>query len=176
MKSEKINQPEVWLRGKVPEIPDLLQPVAHALLQAREDVQIYMHNFPEHLLWEKPSGRASVGFHLQHLTGVVDRMLTYAAGKELSDIQFSALRNEGDAGAGERLDKLVLAFDRIVDEALEKLKNTPVDSLSDFRSVGRKKFPSSVIGLLFHAGEHAQRHVGQLLVTVSILKERESLK
>lgn len=168
MESERINRPEVWLRGNIPGIPDLLQPVAHALLQAREDVHSYLQDFPQHLLWEKPADRASVGFHLQHLTGVVDRMLTYAAGKGLST-PFSELKREGDPGTGENVENHVAAFDLKVEEALRILTNTPVGSLTDFRNVGRKKLPSSVIGLLFHAAEHSQRHVGQLLVSISVL-------
>lgn len=82
-------QPEVWLRGPIPDIPALLQPAAQALLQAREDVHKYTKDFPEALLWEKPDGRASVGFHLQHLSGVLDRMLTYARGESLSEKQFA---------------------------------------------------------------------------------------
>lgn len=173
MKSERIIQPEIWLWGNIEGIPDLLQPVAHALLQAREDVQFYLQDFPQHLLWEKPAGRASVGFHLQHLTGVVDRMLTYSAGKGLSEKQFLELKKEGDPGTGENVAFLVAAFDQKVEEALEILKNTAVESLTEFRSVGRKKLPSSVIGLLFHAAEHSQRHVGQLLVTASCVKARQ---
>lgn len=164
-------KPEVWLRGKIEGIPNLLQPVAHALLQAREDVQDYMEDFPEDLLWEKPAGRASVGFHLQHLTGVLDRMLTYASGKELTEEQFSALKLEGDPSAGKNVSAFVSAFDRKVDHALEVLSRTEESSLTEFRSVGRKKLPSSVIGLLFHAAEHTQRHVGQLLVTAAVVKK-----
>lgn len=174
MEPVNTDQPEAWLRGNVPGIPDLLQPVAHALQQAREDVHFYILNFPQHLLWQKPAGRASVGFHLQHLTGVIDRMLTYAAGKELSETQFSALRKEGAPGPGENLVLLISAFDQKVEESMEVLKKTPVETLTEYRSVGRKKLPSSVIGLLFHAAEHSQRHVGQLLVTASVLKERKS--
>jgi len=48
--------PEVWLRGPLPTIPPLLQPVAHALLQAREEVMERMDGFPEELLWERPEG------------------------------------------------------------------------------------------------------------------------
>ncbi len=33
-----VSRPEVWLRGPIDGVPTLLQPVAHALLQAREDV------------------------------------------------------------------------------------------------------------------------------------------
>jgi hypothetical protein len=79
MGKEKL--PEVWLRGPVENIPSLLQPVAHALLQAREEVSELLENFPNELLWEKPAGVASTGFHLQHLSGVLDRLFTYARGQ-----------------------------------------------------------------------------------------------
>lgn len=72
----KTNKPEVWLRGPVANIPSLLQPVAHALLQAREEVNEMLVDFPEDHLWDKPAGVASVGFHLQHLKGVLDRLLS----------------------------------------------------------------------------------------------------
>src|SRR5579884_2421562 len=79
--------PEVWLRGPLPDIPSLLQPVAHAILQAQEEVSAEMKDFPEKLLWERPAGVASVGFHLQHLTGVLDRLFTYASGESLNEEQ-----------------------------------------------------------------------------------------
>ncbi|WP_373055537.1 DinB family protein [Zunongwangia sp. H14] len=164
------NKPEVWLRGKIPEVPDLLQPAAHALLQSAEEVSRYTEDFPEELLWAKPAGRASVGFHLQHITGVLDRMLTYAEGKGLSDLQFEYLRQEGSASEKIGIEKLVAAFQQKVAEALEIFKNTSETILTEKRTVGRKKLPSSVIGLYFHAAEHSQRHVGQMLVTISVLK------
>ncbi|WP_037316259.1 DinB family protein [Salegentibacter sp. Hel_I_6] len=167
------NKPEFWLRGKVADVPNLLQPAAHALLQSREEVEEYMKDFPEKLLWENPAGRASVGFHLQHLTGVIDRMLTYAEAEKLSDAQFQYLKNEGKPDEGISLEFLVQQFQKKVNEAIEFLKNTPENILTEYRPVGRKEFPSTVIGLLFHAAEHSQRHIGQLLVTVSVLKEKE---
>jgi hypothetical protein len=87
--------PEVWLRGQLPGIPSLLQPVAHALLQAKDEVSILMENFPGELLWEKPAGVASPAFHLQHLSGVLDRLFTYASGQALSQQQLKQLQNEG---------------------------------------------------------------------------------
>src|SRR5262252_4396811 len=89
---------EVWLRGPLPDVPPLLQPVAHALLQAREEVVAEMDGFPEHLLWERPGGVASVGFHLQHLAGVLDRLFTYARGLPLNERQTLALAGEGSPG------------------------------------------------------------------------------
>ena len=67
---------EYWMSGPVDNIPALLQPVAHALLQANLEINHLMQDFPEEKLWEKPAGVASPGFHLQHLTGVLDRLFT----------------------------------------------------------------------------------------------------
>ena len=39
--------------------------------------------FPPSLLWTRPAGLASVGFHLQHIAGVIDRLFTYARGEAL---------------------------------------------------------------------------------------------
>jgi uncharacterized damage-inducible protein DinB len=171
----KANKPEVWLRGKVEGVPNLLQPAAHALLQSSEEVEKYMKDFPEELLWEKPAGRASVGFHLQHLTGVIDRMLTYAKAEKLSENQFKYLKNEGKPDQQISVRFLVKNFQDKVDEAIDFLKNTPENILTENRAVGRKELPSTLIGLLFHAAEHSQRHVGQLLVTVSFLMENREI-
>jgi len=42
------------------------------------------------------------------------------------------------------------------------------------RGIGRKRIPTNVLGLLFHAAEHTQRHTGQLYVTVKMLKNAQS--
>ena len=168
---EKEQKLEVWLRGPLPEIPPLLQPVAHALLQAREEVQRYVIHFPEHLLWERPAGVASVGFHLQHLTGVLDRLFTYARGEQLSPEALSYLQSEGSPTAtGSTVQALLNAFEQQVDKAVHQLQATAEQTLLEPRGVGRSQIPSTVLGLLFHAAEHTQRHVGQLLVTAKILE------
>ncbi|TDN90462.1 DinB family protein [Salegentibacter sp. 24] len=169
------NIPENWLRGKVPDISELLQPAAHALLQSKEEVGLYMRVFPNELLWEKPAGRASVGFHLQHLTRVIDRMLTYAKKEKLSEIQLQYLKNEGKPNNKISAEFLVQNFKNKIDEAMDFLKNTPENIITEYRPVGRKELPSTVIGLLFHAAEHSQRHVGQLLVSLSVLKQNQGI-
>lgn len=161
--------PEVWLRGPVEGVPPLLQPVAHALLQAREEVEARLREFPAELLWARPAGVASVGFHLQHLTGVVDRLFTYARGEALSPEQLRALRAEGEPpGPGTTPGELVAAFHAQVERALSQLRATDEASLTEPREVGRARLPSTTLGLLFHAAEHTQRHVGQLHVTARV--------
>ena len=147
----------------------LLQPVAHALLQADEEIHELMTDFPEALLWEKPAGLASPAFHLQHITGVIDRLFTYARASLLSAGQLEALGAEGKYHALITVTELTRQFDAVVAKAIEQLKETDERSLTDFRGVGRAQLPSTVIGLLFHAAEHTMRHLGQLLVTVKVL-------
>ena len=165
--------PEAWLRGPLPGVPPLLQPVAHALLQAESDVAAALAAFPAARLWARPAGVAAVGFHLRHLTGVLDRMLTYAQARSLSPAQLAYLAAEGrppDAGAPDiQIAALQKAFGDKVRQALAQLHLTPEATLTDYRPVGRAALPSTVIGLLVHAAEHTQRHVGQLLVTARIL-------
>ncbi|QJW90098.1 DinB family protein [Spirosoma taeanense] len=161
---------EVWLRGPLPDVPPLLQPVAHTLLQARDEVNALMRDFPEALLWERPAGVASAGFHLQHLTGVLDRLFTYARQQALSPAQLSALNAEGKpTDTSLSVTDLVDQFNRQVDLALAQLRATNEESLTEVRGVGRAAIPSTVLGLLVHAAEHTMRHVGQLTVTVRIL-------
>jgi uncharacterized damage-inducible protein DinB len=165
---------EVWLRGPLPDMPALLQPVAHALLQAREEVGNFMQDFPDELLWERPAGVASVGYHLQHLTGILERLFAYANGEQLTEQQLAYLYAEGKpVGADARSATLVQKFDEQVDRALDQLRQTDESSLTEPRRVGRAQVESTVMGLLFHAAEHSMRHVGQLLVTARVLRERE---
>ena len=161
---------EYWLSGPVENIPLLLQPVAHALLQSREEVGESVKDFPHSQLWQKPGGAASVGFHLQHLTGVLDRLFTYAKAEQLNHQQLEYLKAEGKLNESIQVSELLENFNQQVDIALKQLQNTREDSLLEFRGVGRKQIPSNVLGLLFHAAEHTQRHTGQLLVTVKLLK------
>ncbi len=169
----RTNKPEVWLRGPVANIPFSLQPVAHALLQAREEVNEMLIGFPEEHLWDKPAGVASVGFHLQHLKGVLDRLFTYAKGNALNEEQLNALSSEGKSDANiVRVQELVQLFNLQVDKAIEQLSTTNEQTLHEQRGVGRAQLPSTVLGILMHSAEHTMRHVGQLLVTVKVMKAR----
>jgi DinB superfamily len=159
---------EVWLRGPLPDYPPVLMPVAQALLQAREDVERVAAQATAEELWHRPGQAAAAGYHLQHLAGSLDRLLTYARGEPLSDAQRAALAQEGSAGAaGSAIVPAVLAQ---IDRALDQLRHTPPESLGAEREVGRAKLPSTVLGLLFHAAEHTSRHVGQLITTLKVVR------
>lgn len=163
--------PEPWLRGPLPGIPLLLQPVAHAFVMSIEDCESAATGLVHGQLWHEPGDAASVGFHLRHLAGSTDRLLTYARGEALTAAQKAALASERTPGdpaptAGD----LLAAWRTGVERALAQLAATSEASLGDARAVGRAQLPSTVLGLLFHAAEHASRHTGQAVTTAKIVR------
>jgi hypothetical protein len=165
-------RPEAWLRGSVDGIAPLLMPAAHALVQARDDIERLRPTLPALDLWRRPGGAASVAFHLRHLAGALDRLFTYARGERLDAIQREALAREA-APVDETTDagSLVAGAIEAIEHALEQLRQTSEASLLDARTVGRSAMPSNVLGLLFHGAEHTTRHVGQLITTVKVVRE-----
>ena len=159
--------PEVWMRGPLPEYAPTLMPIAHALLQARDEVARVAMGATEVELWQRPGGAASAGYHLQHLAGSLDRLLTYARGESLSEAQFAALAKEDAPGVS--APALVSTVVEQINRALDQVRLTPVEQLEQAREVGRARLPSTVLGLLFHAAEHTARHVGQLTTTLMVV-------
>jgi uncharacterized damage-inducible protein DinB len=161
---------EWWQKGPVEGVPAVLQPVAHMLLQARDEVGSLVAGATEDEWNARPAGVASVAFHVRHLTGVVDRLFTYARGHALSPEQLAAIKREGDPLAADEVAAVLAALSTRVDAAIEDLKAVEVATLGDFRGIGRVQLPSTVIGCLVHGAEHAIRHVGQLSVTIRVAR------
>jgi hypothetical protein len=162
-------QTEAWQRGPVPGFEPLLMPVVHALIQAREDLERLITSVPPEHVWRRPGGAASIGFHVRHAGGALDRLFTYARGEALSEAQRAALKTEEDPGEPSvPLTAVVADVGRIIDAAMDQLRATPREHLLDERKVGRAGLPATVLGLLFHAAEHTTRHVGQALTTALV--------
>ncbi|MGE0453166.1 MAG: DinB family protein [Vicinamibacteria bacterium] len=164
--------PEAWLRGPLPGVEPLLMPVAHALTQVGEDLERVLASLPPQALTERPGGAASVAFHVAHVAGSVDRLFTYARGEALSEERRRALEAEKAPPADPAA--LAALLRNALRAALAQLGATPRERLLEERRVGRAGLPSSVLGLLFHAAEHAQRHTGQALVTARVLAAQRS--
>jgi len=162
---------EAWQRGPVPGFEPLLMPIVHTLIQVREDLERLVAQVPPEHVWQRPGGAASIGFHVRHTGGALDRLFTYARGESLSEAQRAAMTEEGSPGdPPATMSALVSEVDGIIDRALDQLRATPASSLLDDRKVGRAGLPSTVLGLLFHAAEHCTRHVGQAITTALILQ------
>jgi len=114
-----MSKTEWWQRGPVHGIAPVLQPVAHILLQVRDSTHELIDAQSLDAWNARPGGVASAAFHVRQITGVIDRLFTYARDAALSQPQL----------------------------------------------------PSTVIGCLVHGAEHAMRHVGQLSVTLRVVRD-----
>jgi hypothetical protein len=163
--------PEIWLRGPIAGIEPLLQPAAHTLVQVGEDVIPIVQHLTPAQLWARPGGAAAIGFHLAHLPGSLDRLLTYSRAESLSGEQFAALAAERTAHEDRpELSSLLARFSAGLKAAIEYLRTVPPDSLLQPREVGRKRLPSTTLGLIFHAAEHSARHAGQIVTLTSVVR------
>lgn len=166
-----MSRSEWWQRGPVHGVPALLQPVAHIVLQIGESVREIVASLTEAQWNARPANVASAAFHVRHITGVLDRLFTYARGEALSDAQFVALRAEAAPVVMADVPQMLDRLDAQIEAALVELSSTDPNTLGDFRGVGRAQLPSTVIGCLVHGAEHGMRHVGQLSVTVRIVRD-----
>ncbi len=161
---------EAWLRGPIEGIDPWLLPVAHAFVQAGEELARAAEGLSLEQLWARPGAAASVAFHIRHTAGATDRLLSYARGDALSDVQKRAAAAEAQDLPRLEAVQLLGELSATLARATDQLRGTPRESLLEPRGVGRAQLPSNVLGLLFHAAEHAQRHAGQAVTTAKILR------
>ncbi|MGH7482932.1 MAG: DinB family protein [Longimicrobiales bacterium] len=163
--------PEAWLRGPVQGVPPPLMPAAHALIDALEEIERAAAGLDPEELWLKPGGAASIGFHLRHAGGSIERLLTYARGERLSADQLAAIPAEPDPGdPPPGAEDLLRELRNSVDVALETYRSVAPEDLHQPREVGRARLPGTVHGLLFHLAEHTRRHAGQIVTTAKIIR------
>jgi DinB family protein len=163
-------QTEAWLRGAVAGVIAELTPAAHMLIQSEDELDQATAGLTNEQLWATPGNTASPGFHLRHIAGSIDRLLTYARASALNEQQRAALAAEKQIDPAATRDSLLEEARAAIHSALEIYRHTTRETLLDARSVGRAKLPTTVLGLLYHVAEHTVRHTGQIIATAKILK------
>lgn len=161
--------PEPWLRGTLTEFPPVHRAVLHALELAKEDIARWCGGLSDAQLNARPGGIAPVAFHVRHIARSVDRLLSYAEGRQLNQEQLAALETELDPGAAGR--ELFSEFTAALDRAAARIHALDSVRLEESRKVGRKEHPTTVGGLLVHVADHTQRHVGQAITTAKIVTQ-----
>lgn len=162
---------EAWLSGKLEGCSDVMMPTAHALVQAIADLKKSANDLTKEELLAKPNNSPSVAFHLRHIAGSCDRLLTYAKDETLSESQFEVLKWETAETSSLTAEELVNQAILKIEEVLEFCKNVSPETFFEERFVGRKKLQTNVFGLLFHIAEHTARHVGQVVTTAKIVRK-----
>lgn len=165
--SAPLSSPEPWLRGTLSEVDAVPRAVLHALELADEDLREWCASLSDTEINAQPHGLPSVAFQLRHIARSIDRLLTYAEGRTLSDEQLEALRQESQPGASGRA-----AFEELsasLTQAANRVRALAKSDLEQHRTVGKKALPTTLGGLLVHVADHTQRHVGQAITTAKIL-------
>jgi DinB superfamily len=139
----------------------MLAPALYTFQQTREDLARHTAELTAGHVWARPHGLAPLGFHLRHIAGSVDRLATYLEGRSLDARQMAALAAEMEPGASP--EELLADIDRALRRAEDIIRAIDPATLSELRWVGRKRLPTTVIGLLVHIAEHTQRHLGQAI-------------
>jgi uncharacterized damage-inducible protein DinB len=157
---------EPWLRGTETDVPAVGRAVLHALQLAEEDLQKWCGNLSDAELNLRPAGAAPVAFHIRHIARSLDRLLTYAEGRDLSPEQLARLRTELNPAATR--DQLFAELKAALVDAMARVRKLAKTNLEEVCSVGKKQLPTTVGGLLVHVADHTQRHIGQAITTARI--------
>jgi uncharacterized damage-inducible protein DinB len=164
----QITLPEPWLRGSDADVPAVGRAVLHALQLAGEDLPMWCGVLSNAELNTRPANLAPVSFHIRHIARSLDRLLTYAEGRNLTDEQLAKLQTELDSD-GNR-DDLFAELDAALADASARVRTLATANLEAPRSVGKKRLPTTLGGLLVHIADHTQRHVGQAITTAKIVR------
>ncbi len=160
--------PEPWLRGPLLHVDPMVAPLLMSFQMAREDLAHYTEGLSFAQIWRDWPGIASVGFHMRHIQGSVERLSVYLEGRELDDRHLIFLAQEGEPGYTR--DQLLAAIEESFAHCERIARTLGPGELQEPRFVGRKKLPTTVMGLVLHIAEHTQRHVGQVITTAKFAR------
>jgi uncharacterized damage-inducible protein DinB len=159
---------EPWLSGTLSDFPPLQRALLHSLQMAHEDITKWCGDFDDQRIHARPLGLPSVAFQIRHIARSLDRFCTYGEGSALTADQLDALADELN-GPGTRqsifdeFEESLASTKRRLEGIVRQPQDTPI-------AIGRKKLPTSLGGLLVHAAEHTQRHVGQAITTAKVIR------
>lgn len=160
---------EPWLSGTITGTHPVLAALLYSFQQAREDLEKWTLGLTQEQIWRRVGEVAPVGFHIRHIAGSVDRLITYASKGALTEAQLAELRAEQQIPGPSR-DELFELLEKKLAHAAEIVRGIDPATLGDTREIGRKKTPVPLGILLVHISEHTQRHVGAAIVTSKIVR------
>lgn len=164
------SKPEPWLRGTLQEVPAVQRAVMHALELAGEDLQRWCGSLSDEQVNARLDGLPPVAFHLRHIARSLDRLLTYAEGRDLNEQQLAALKQEMTPEAAR--EALFTELNSALAKSMIRIQAFDASLFELIRVVGRKQLPTTVAGLLVHVADHTQRHVGQAITTAKVVMAR----
>ena len=167
LESHPATDVEPWLRGTLTEYAVVHRALLHSLQMAEEDTFKWCFNLDDQQLQVTPYDLPSVAFQLRHIARSLDRFCTYAEGGSLTAEQLHLLSSEltEPVGHGALFNELKASLTK----TRHRLQAIALQPLDLELSIGRKQLPTTLAGLLIHAAEHTQRHVGQAITTAKVI-------
>jgi uncharacterized damage-inducible protein DinB len=159
--------PEPWLRGTLSDLPLLQRALLHSLQMAQEDISKWCSGLDDRELLARPFQLPSVAFQLRHIARSLDRFCCYAEGATLSPEQLRALASEMEQ-SGSR-EAIFSEWEAQLERTRQRLDGIVRQRVDLPVKIGRKGLPTTLAGLLIHAAEHTQRHVGQAITTAKVI-------
>lgn len=155
------------MRGTLTDDPPVQRAVLHAFELAVEDIERWCSQLSDEQLNARPHGLPPVAFHIRHIIGSTDRLLSYAEGNQISAAQLEFLKSEMDSHSTR--EELLASFREALEGYAARVRTFGPEQYAEPRGIGRKQLPTSVAGLLVHVAEHTMRHVGQAITTAKLL-------
>jgi len=156
------------MRGPIPGVSPLTAPILYTFQHAREDLAKFTEGLTVEQIWATPHGFGPVGFHIRHIGGSTDRLITYMRGEQLTPAQLEFLKSEKNPGAS--AEELLYEMDGFFRGAEVVVRGLDPAILGEAREIGRKRLPTTVNGLLVHTAEHVQRHIGQAISAAKLAR------
>ena len=163
---------EPWMRGPLPGVHPMIQPLLFSFQQAREDLERWTDGLATEQLWARLLDLGPVGFHVRHAGRAAERLSVYLKGEQLTEEQLDELKREMEGGASR--EELLTDLDSRLRIAETVARGLDPQSWTEPRFVGRKHLPTTVGGLITHIAEHTQRHVGEAIVTAKVVRHLTS--
>jgi uncharacterized damage-inducible protein DinB len=165
---------EPWMTGTLTDLHPVQAALLYSLQHARQDIARWTADLPDDSLWLRTGDVAPAAFHIRHIGGSVDRLLTYATGGQLSEAQMQELQAEQRPDALMSREELFEYFRSKLDTAERTVRELDISDLNAVREIGRKRVPVPLGVLLVHIAEHTQRHVGEAIITLKVAREKLS--
>ena len=164
---DKAGGPEPWLTTAHGDLDAMRRAVLHAFDLGLEELEQWCGGLSDAEMNLRPHGLAPVAFHLRHIARSLDRLLTYAEGRALTEKQIEALNTELEPGA--KWDDVFAELRYALRVSSERVREMLPAQYEEVRAVGRERLSASLGGLLVHLADHTQRHVGQAITTAKVV-------
>jgi uncharacterized damage-inducible protein DinB len=162
-------------RGEIADVPLMVSVWLRGLEDIEESLTQWTKELTNEGLWWQPEPELnSIGGLIKHMLGASERLLHYAQGQGVSEAMRATAATELQASDETVSDLLAEAQSSLagISDALKQFSETDLNTM---QAVGQKKVPCKVAFILHHLVEHAQLHMGQIMLIRKLWDKQQAL-